>query len=72
MSDKTPALRLEGIVKTFPGVRALDGVDFKVEKGEFIAIFDADFLPAADWLKKTVIYFKDEEIYGAALRLTAL
>ncbi|MDP2526265.1 cellulose synthase family protein [Maribacter dokdonensis] len=34
----------------------------KIAKGEFIAIFDADFLPAADWLKKTVIYFKDEEI----------
>jgi cellulose synthase/poly-beta-1,6-N-acetylglucosamine synthase-like glycosyltransferase len=31
-------------------------------KGEFIAIFDADFLPDPDWLKKTVIYFKDEEI----------
>ena len=34
----------------------------KIAKGEFIAIFDADFLPASDWLKKTVIYFKDEEI----------
>lgn len=31
-------------------------------KGEFIAIFDADFLPSSDWLKKTVIYFKDREI----------
>lgn len=31
-------------------------------KGEFIAIFDADFLPDPDWLKKTVIYFKDPEI----------
>jgi len=31
-------------------------------KGEFIAIFDADFLPDSDWLKKTVIYFKDPEI----------
>ncbi len=31
-------------------------------KGEFIAIFDADFLPDADWLKKTVIYFKDRGI----------
>ncbi|MCM5661969.1 glycosyltransferase family 2 protein [Galbibacter mesophilus] len=30
--------------------------------GEFIAIFDADFLPAPDWLKKTVPYFKDPEI----------
>lgn len=34
----------------------------KIAKGDFIAIFDADFLPDADWLKKTVIYFKDEEI----------
>ena len=33
-----------------------------VAKGEFIAIFDADFLPDSDWLKKTVVYFKDEEI----------
>lgn len=33
-----------------------------VAKGDFIAIFDADFLPDSDWLKKTVIYFKDAEI----------
>ncbi len=31
-------------------------------KGEFIAIFDADFLPEPDWLYKTVPYFKDENI----------
>ena len=31
-------------------------------KGELIAIFDADFLPQKDWLKKTVKYFEDEEI----------
>nr|WP_042269599.1 cellulose synthase family protein [Nonlabens ulvanivorans] len=31
-------------------------------KGELIAIFDADFLPQTDWLKKTVIHFKDPEI----------
>ncbi|SMG30847.1 cellulose synthase family protein [Arenibacter troitsensis] len=37
-----------------------EGLD--IAKGEFIAIFDADFLPSSDWLKKTVIYFKDEEI----------
>ena len=30
--------------------------------GEFIAIFDADFLPEPDWLKRTVIYFKDPEV----------
>ncbi|MGB5666482.1 MAG: cellulose synthase family protein [Maribacter sp.] len=34
----------------------------KIAKGDFIAIFDADFLPDPNWLKKTVIYFKDEEI----------
>ncbi|MEJ2163498.1 MAG: glycosyltransferase family 2 protein, partial [Robiginitalea sp.] len=33
-----------------------------IAKGDFIAIFDADFLPDSDWLKKTVPYFKDEEI----------
>lgn len=34
----------------------------KVAKGEFIAIFDADFLPQKDWLKRTIPYFKDEQI----------
>ncbi len=31
-------------------------------KGDFIAIFDADFLPQPDWLRKTVIHFKDPKI----------
>ena len=34
----------------------------RIAKGEFIAIFDADFLPRAEFLKKTVAYFKDEKI----------
>ena len=33
-----------------------------VAKGEYIAIFDADFLPKSDWLKRTIPYFKDEKI----------
>jgi cellulose synthase/poly-beta-1,6-N-acetylglucosamine synthase-like glycosyltransferase len=34
----------------------------KTAKGEFIAIFDADFLPKKNWLKNTIPYFKDPEI----------
>ncbi len=34
----------------------------KIAKGEFIAIFDADFLPKPNWLKRTILYFKDEHI----------
>lgn len=34
----------------------------KIAKGEFIAIFDSDFMPEKDWLKKTVPYFKNPEI----------
>src|SRR5690606_31007353 len=34
----------------------------KVAKGEFIAIFDADFLPRPNWLKETIPYFKVENI----------
>lgn len=38
MSEQVPALRLEGIVKTFPGVRALDAVSFSVMPGEVHAL----------------------------------
>ena len=31
-------------------------------KGEYIAIFDADFLPQTDWLKRTIPFFKDEAV----------
>ena len=34
----------------------------KTAKGNFIAIFDADFLPQKEWLLQTVPYFKNEEI----------
>jgi len=31
-------------------------------KGEFIAIFDADFLPKADFLRKTLSHFENEKV----------
>ncbi len=34
----------------------------KTAKGEFIAIFDADFLPKKNWLLNTIPYFKNPEI----------
>ena len=34
----------------------------EIAKGEFIAIFDADFLPDHDWLQKTIPYFKNDKI----------
>lgn len=38
MTDTKPALRLEGITKTFPGVRALNDVSFSVLPGEVHAL----------------------------------
>lgn len=37
-----------------------DGMEFA--KGEFIAIFDADFLPRPDFLRRTVPHFQDERV----------
>lgn len=34
----------------------------KVARGEFIMIFDADFIPQPDILKKTIHYFTDERV----------
>jgi cellulose synthase/poly-beta-1,6-N-acetylglucosamine synthase-like glycosyltransferase len=34
----------------------------EIAKGEYIAIFDADFLPEPDWLLRTVPYFKNPEV----------
>ena len=39
-------LEMRGITKTFPGVKALDNVSFKVREGEIHALGAA---PAGDW-----------------------
>ncbi len=38
MSDHETILRMEGISKAFPGVQALDSVDFEVAAGEVVAL----------------------------------
>lgn len=37
-------------------------------KGDFIAIFDADFLPKPDFLKKTLVYFQDKKVGAVQTR----
>jgi cellulose synthase/poly-beta-1,6-N-acetylglucosamine synthase-like glycosyltransferase len=34
----------------------------KVARGEFVAIFDADFVPSTDFLMRTIPYFHDERL----------
>src|SRR5262245_44943912 len=34
----------------------------KVARGNFVAIFDADFIPKPDFLKRTINYFTDEKV----------
>jgi cellulose synthase/poly-beta-1,6-N-acetylglucosamine synthase-like glycosyltransferase len=50
---------------------ALDA-GMKVAKGEFIAIFDADFVPPPDWLMKVVHHFAEPEIGMVQTRWTHL
>ena len=46
--------------KGFKGGALLEGL--KSATGEFIAIFDADFMPGEDWLKRVIAAFDDEKI----------
>ncbi|MBA6153515.1 cellulose synthase family protein [Gelidibacter maritimus] len=70
----TTAQHIEQLKKTGLDIQHIRRVDrsgfkagalkegLKIAKGEYIAIFDADFLPKPNWLKQTIPYFKDEEI----------
>ncbi len=40
---------------------ALDA-GLKLARGRFVAIFDADFIPSRDFLRRTVPYFADEQV----------
>src|SRR5213080_5592235 len=37
-TDEAPLLAVRGVTKIFPGVRALDGVDFTLRRGEIHAL----------------------------------
>ena len=43
----------------------------KIARGEFVAIFDADFIPRADFLQKTIQYFTDPQVGAGAGALGA-
>jgi cellulose synthase/poly-beta-1,6-N-acetylglucosamine synthase-like glycosyltransferase len=50
---------------------ALDA-GLKVASGEFIAIFDADFVPPSDWLMKVIHHFAESEVGMVQTRWTHL
>jgi len=50
---------------------ALDA-GLKTAKGQFVAIFDADFVPPADWLMKVIHHFAEPEIGMVQTRWTHL
>lgn len=69
ISQKVKALQANGF--NMDHVRRTNRIGFKAgaleeglsqASGEFIAIFDADFIPAPDFLQKTVPYFTNPEI----------
>jgi cellulose synthase/poly-beta-1,6-N-acetylglucosamine synthase-like glycosyltransferase len=44
----------------------------KTAQGEFVAIFDADFIPAPDFLRRSIPYFQNEKIGMVQARWTYL
>lgn len=44
----------------------------KTAQGEFVAIFDADFIPSPDFLRRSIPYFQNEEIGMVQARWTYL
>ncbi|HAZ64067.1 MAG TPA: sugar ABC transporter ATP-binding protein [Armatimonadetes bacterium] len=58
--ESTPLLSMTGIVKQFPGVRALDGVDFQVRRGEIHSLMGQNGAGKSTLLKVlTGVYTRD-------------
>lgn len=61
MSDTTPILAIKGISKTFPGVKALSGVDFFLRPGEIHALMGENGAGKSTLIKLiTGVYQRDE------------
>ena len=71
MTDAKPVLHLDNIVKTFPGVRALDDVSFSVMQGEVHALMGENGVGKSTLMKVLggiyrpdcgAIYVEDEQV----------